>query len=57
MYMAGAGSIPAGRICSRHGEPAAEISRPIAGSVYREKMAAVTPARKCVDGEQVFVAF
>lgn len=57
MYMAGAGSIPAGRICSRNGEPAAEISRPIAGSVYREKMAAVTPARKCVDGEQVFVAF
>lgn len=51
------GSIPVRRICSRNGKPAAENSKPIAGSVYRGKMAAVTPARECVDGQQVFSGF
>lgn len=52
-----AGSIPAGRICSRHGEPAPEDSTLIAVSGYREKIAAGIPARECVDGQQVFCGF
>ena len=51
------GSIPARRICSRHGEPAPEGSRLIAASGYREKIAAVIPAREYVDGQQVFCGF
>ena len=38
---------------SRHGEPAPEGSRLIAASGYREKIAAVIPAREYVDGQQV----
>lgn len=53
----GVGSTPTRHFCSRNGEPAAEISKPIADSVYRGKMAAVTPARECVDGQQVFSGF
>lgn len=53
----GVGSIPTGHFCSRNGKPAAEDSKPIAESVYREKMAAVAPARERVDGQQVFRGF
>ena len=42
---------------SRHGEPAPEGSRRIAASGYREKIAAVIPAREYVDGQQVFCGF
>lgn len=36
-YSGGVGSIPAGRICSRHGEPVPESSKLIAVSGYRDK--------------------
>ena len=50
----GAGSIPARRICSRFGRPAAEDGRQIAVSVYCGKIAAVIPAIEYVAGQQVF---
>lgn len=53
-YSGGAGSIPAGRFCSRHGEPAADAAGEKLLSVYRRKIAAVIPAREYVDGQQVF---